>query len=254
MDKKNKVVLITGASSGIGKELALAYASPNITLLLSGRNIKRLENIANQSLEKGSKVETTSIDIVKDSFRDKIIEWDNKYNIDIVIANAGISNGTCLDKSSNAKDFENIIDVNLGGTLNTINPLIPRMIERQAGHIILMSSIAGFRGMPNAPAYSVSKVAIRAYGDALRPLLSSKNIIVSTIFPGFVKTPLTDINKFPMPFLISAEKAANIIKNGIDNKKASIAFPWIMHLFAWFLGIAPRFMGDIILKLAPKKA
>jgi short-subunit dehydrogenase len=127
------------------------------------------------------------------------------------------------------------------------------MQERKSGHIVLMSSMAGFRGMPNAPAYSTSKVAVRAYGDALRPLLKPDGITVSTIFPGFVRTPLTDVNTFPMPFLMEVDRAAGIIKRGLDSKKSAIAFPWQMHVFCWMLGVMPRCLGDWLLGHAPKK-
>jgi len=200
--KKQKTILITGASSGIGKALAMLYANQGVTLLLTGRNEERLREVENLCFQKGALVETSVL---------------------------------CVTK------------------FNTVNPLIPRMISRKSGHIVLMSSMAGFRGMPNAPAYSVSKVAVRAYGDALRPLLKQKGITVSTIFPGFVKTPLTDVNGFHMPFLMEVDRAAEIIRRGLDAKKASIAFPRRMHALCWLLGVMPRFIGDEILSRAPKK-
>jgi short-subunit dehydrogenase len=244
--KKNKTILITGASSGIGKALAALYAAPGITLLLTGRNAERLRETENLCRQKGATVITDSTGVTESAgFAKKILEWDDRHPIDLVIANAGISGGSNLDE---------IMAINLNGTFNTVNPLLPRMTARGSGHIVLMSSMAGFRGLPSAPAYSVSKVAVRAYGDALRPLLKKDGIAVSTIFPGFVKTPLTDANTFPMPFLMEAGEAAKIIKHGIDAKKTSIAFPWQMHVLCWLLGVMPRVMGDWILSHAPKKA
>ncbi|MCE9507477.1 MAG: SDR family NAD(P)-dependent oxidoreductase [Alphaproteobacteria bacterium] len=244
--KKNKTILITGASSGIGKALAILYAAPNVTLLLTGRNAERLRETETLCRQKGAAVVTDSTCVTEGAaFAKKILEWDDRHPIDLVIANAGISGGGNLDE---------IMDINLNGTFNTVNPLIPRMTARGCGHIVLMSSMAGFRGLPSAPAYSVSKVAVRAYGDALRPLLKKDGIAVSTIFPGFVKTPLTDVNTFPMPFLMEADEAAKIIKRGIDAKKTSIAFPWQMHVLCWLLGVMPRAIGDWILSHAPKKA
>jgi short-subunit dehydrogenase len=243
--KKNNTILITGASSGIGKALALLYAAPGVTLLLVGRNTERLKETENLCRRKGAEVTTDSTSVTDSAgLAKKILEWDDRHPIDLVIANAGISGNSNL--------YE-IMDINLNGAFNTVNPLIPRMIARGCGHIVLMSSMAGFRGLPSAPAYSVSKVAVRAWGDALRPLLKKDGIAVSTIFPGFVKTPLTDVNKFPMPFLMEADQAAAIIKRGIDGKKASIAFPWQMHVLCWLLGVLPRSLGDWILSRAPKK-
>jgi short-subunit dehydrogenase len=244
--KNFKTILITGASSGIGKALAELYAAPGVTLLLTGRNAGRLQETENLCRRKGAIVESSTTCVTEAAdFEKKILEWDDRHPIDLLIANAGISGGSNL--------YE-IMDINLTGTLNTVHPLIPRMIARGRGHIVLMSSMAGFRGLPSAPAYSVSKVAVRAYGDALRPLLKKEGITVSTIFPGFVRTPLTDVNKFPMPFLMDVDKAADIIKRGIDNGKASIAFPWQMHALCWLLGVLPRPLGDWILSHAPKKA
>jgi short-subunit dehydrogenase len=252
--KKGARILITGASSGIGKALAEAFAAPGATLLLTGRNAARLADAAAPCRFRGAEVETAILDVTdRAALEQKILAWDEAAPIDVVIANAGVSGGTSMDAAHSEAQLRDIIETNLIGTFNTVNPLIPRMQERRAGHIVLMSSMAGFRGMPNAPAYSTSKVAVRAYGDALRPLLKKDGITVSTIFPGFVKTPLTDANTFPMPFLMDVEKAAQIIKNGIEKKKAAIAFPWPMHVVCWLLGALPRFLGDLALSRVPKK-
>ena len=252
--KKHKTILITGASSGLGKALAELYAAPGITLFLTGRNAERLREVENTCRAKGATVDIHTISVTdRHALEERILAWDDRHPIDLVIANAGVSGGTSMDTAQNEAQLREIMATNLDGTLNTVNPLIPRMKARGHGHIALMSSMAGFRGMPNAPAYSVSKVAVRAYGDALRPLLKKDGITVSTIFPGFVRTPLTDVNTFSMPFLMEAEAAAHIIRRGLEAKKSAIAFPWQMHLFCWLLGVMPRCLGDSILRHAPKK-
>lgn len=252
--KKQKTILLTGASSGIGKALAVLYAAPDVTLLLTGRNADRLNEVATLCRQKGATVEAAAINVTdRAALEEKILGWDRQSPIDTVIANAGVSGGTSMDAKQTEAQLREIIDTNINGTFNTVNPLIPLMQARKQGQVVLMSSMAGFRGMPNSPAYSTSKVAVRAYGDALRPLLKKDGITVSTIFPGFVRTPLTDVNTFPMPFMMEANKAAGIIKRGIDGKKAFIAFPWRMHFFCWLLGVMPRLLGDWFLMRAPKK-
>jgi len=252
--KNNKTILITGASSGIGKALAVLYAAPETTLFLTGRNAAKLQEVETLCRQRGATVETTTLNVTdRAAFEEKILAWDRQSAIDIVVANAGVSGGTSMDARQTEAQLREIIETNLIGTFNTVNPLIPLMKSRSQGQIVLMSSMAGFRGMPNAPAYSTSKVAVRAYGDALRPLLKPDGIAVSIIFPGFVKTPLTDVNSFPMPFLMDVEKAAEIIKRGVDGKKPFIAFPWPMHILCWLLGALPRRMGDWLLSRAPKK-
>lgn len=245
--KNPNVILITGASSGIGRELALLYAAHGVKLLLTGRNAERLAEVEGLCREKGAAVKTCAICVTEDvHFQKQVEAWDDMEPIDLVIANAGISGGM-------RDDFRVIVSVSLDGTFNTVNPLIARMKARRRGQIALMSSMAGWRGMPNAPAYSTAKVAIRAYGEALRPLLAKDGVEVSVIFPGFVKTPLTDVNEFPMPFLISAERAAEIIRDGLARNKARIAFPLPMYMMTRLVAALPLGIGDFILSKAPRK-
>ncbi len=247
-------ILITGASSGIGKGLALEYAAAGITLLLTGRHEARLEEVAAACRAKGAMVEscTTAITAAED-FQKQLLLWDAAAPIDLVIANAGISGGTGKSGGESDAQFREIMSTNLDGTFNTVNPLLPKFIARRRGQIALMSSMAGFRGMPNAPAYSVSKMAVRAYGEAMRPLLKSSGVELGVIFPGFIKTPLTDVNSFPMPFLMDAAAAAKFIRRGLEANKARIAFPWPMYLLSRLVAALPLSIGDFVLSKAPKK-
>lgn len=244
-----KTVLITGASSGIGHALALSYAARGTRLLLTGRDLNRLERVASDCRTRGAEADISTVPVTdRIGFEAQIEKWDDAHPIDIVIANAGISGG-----SSAGAGFYGIMHTNLDGTLHTVMPLIERMKARKSGHIALMSSMAGWRGMPNAPAYSVSKMAVRALGEALRPLLAPDGVKVSVIFPGFIKTPLTDVNNFTMPFLMDADEAAACIKKGIDKNRARIAFPLPMLILSRLVAALPLCIGDRILARAPKK-
>src|SRR5690606_20403163 len=118
----------------------------------------------------------------------QLLAWDDAHEIHTVIANAGISGGMGKEGGETDAQFHAIMDTNVGGVLNTVLPLLPRMKARGRGHVVLMSSMAGFRGLPTAPAYSVSKNAVRAWGEALRPMMKKHGVHVSTIHPGFIRT------------------------------------------------------------------
>ncbi len=245
-----KHILITGSSSGLGEALALNYASENILLSLCGRDKKRLDAIGGQCKKLGANVHTKIIDVLdKQSMEKWIIARDKKHSIDIIVANAGIS-GT----DDSLTSAEKIFDINMGGVVNTIHPIIPRMQERRTGQIALVSSLAGYKGLSSAPAYSASKVFVKGYGEALRGKLSPDGIKVNVICPGFVRSRITDQNDFPMPGFMEADKAAKIIVNGLEKNKPVIAFPWFMRFGVWFLSTLPAFIAEWITCLLPKKS
>lgn len=248
-----KHIVITGASSGIGKALALEYAAPGCRLALTGRNTERLKDVAEQCRKRGARVEECTIDVMaREHMTQWLIQLDEDQEIDLVIANAGISGG-----SSSTANWEettrDIFAINLAGTLNTILPLIPRMVERKRGQIALMSSLAGFRGLANAPAYSASKVCVKAYAEALRMRYIEDGLKVSVICPGFVNSRITDKNNFKMPMIMKGDKAARLIVKGLKKNKAIIAFPWPMAVAARLLGILPLWLVEIISNFMPKK-
>lgn len=246
-------ILITGASSGIGAALAEAYAGPSRRLALSGRDRGRLDEAAARCRAKGADVDVRVADV---SDRAAMAGWiaaaDARAPLDLVVANAGISGGTGGrgEEEARARD---IFAVNLAGVLNTIWPAIAAMRPRGRGQIALVSSIAGFRGLPGAPAYSASKAAVKAYGEAMRGWLKPQGIAVSVICPGFVTSRMTADNRYPMPMIVSAEKAARIIVRGLARDKARIAFPFPIAFLAWLLGALPPAWTDPLLGRLPKK-
>lgn len=247
-------ILITGASSGIGEALALAYAAPGARLVLGGRNPQRLADVAARCEAAGAKVETASTDVQDMA---GMAEWidavDGASPLDLVIANAGVSGGSGGIGGEDDAQVREIFAVNLAGVLNTVLPARAAMVRRGFGQIAIVSSLAGFRGLPSAPAYSASKAAVRAFGEGLRGELAGSGVSVCVICPGFVVSRITDKNDYPMPFLMPAEKAAGIIRHGLARNRARIAFPWPMHAMMWLLATLPPALTDPIFRRLPKK-
>lgn len=246
-------LLITGAGSGIGKELAQIYSSQNTQLFLCGRDIAKLKKTQSICIDNGSYAEIKEIDVTNlDQCRSWVKEIEKKYQLDLIIANAGISAGSD-GGIENFDQVNRIFETNLNGVLNTIHPAIESMKDRKSGQIVIISSLAGFRGLPSCPAYSASKAAVRVYGQALRGSLAKFGIKVNVVCPGYIKTPMTDVNDFPMPFIMSASKAAKIIKRGIAKNKPLIAFPFLFYLLIWFMSILHNRLTDIIFSKLPSK-
>jgi short-subunit dehydrogenase len=246
-------ILITGASSGLGAAIAENYAQAGTHLTLHGRSEARLEQIATLCRKRGAAVTLAVGDVCdREQMKRLMAEAEARQPLSLVIANAGISGGTA-GGSEGEQEAREIFDTNLTGVLNTVLPAIELMKERRGGQIALMASLAGYRGLPGAPAYSASKAAVRVYGEALRGHLAPFGIKVSVICPGFVDTPLTRVNRFPMPFLMTAERAARIIRKGLDANRGRIAFPWPMATLVWALIAMPDWLATWMTSRAPRK-
>jgi short-subunit dehydrogenase len=247
-------ILITGASSGIGSALALVYAEPGRHLSLTGRHAARLTEIADRCRARGADVREVLLDVCdRQATEHQLMALDMDLPLDLVIANAGISGGTHGDNES-AEQVRAIFRTNLDGVLNTVLPLLPRMAARRHGQIALMASLAGYRGFPGAPAYCGSKAAVKVWGEGLRGEMAASGVEITVIMPGYVKSPMTDANDFPMPFLMSADRAAKLIQRRLRRNPARIAFPWPTATIAWLLGsLSPR-LTDPLLAILPKKS
>ena len=245
--------LITGASSGIGAALARRAAGPGIRLSLGGRDPARLSEVAAACRAAGAEVETCLIDVTdRSAVRAWIEEADRDRLLDTVIASAGISAGTG-EGGESAEQARRILAVNIDGVVNTVEPAIDVMRPRRQGRIALMSSMAGFVGFPGAPAYCASKAAVRLWGEALRTDLRRDGIHVSVVLPGFVRTPMTAVNRFPMPMLTEPERAAQLILRGIDRGRGRIAFPLPLYLCIRLIDALPEKLRSPLLARAPRK-
>ena len=249
--KNPKHLIITGASSGIGRALAVEYAAPGIVLGLTGRNEARLQDTARACRDKGASVDFLAADI-QDT--EKITRWmrqfDQQHPVDLVISNAGISGGP-KDQDALETDAElrHIFEVNVFAAIQVAQALYDAMKARGYGQIALTGSIAGFQGWAGAPAYIASKAALHAYAESLRMKAHPHHLCVTIIAPGFVDTAMTAKNEFPMPFMIAAEHAARRIRNGLARNRRYIIFPKRMYLLSLLARITPE---SLLLRLAGK--
>ncbi|HJQ56053.1 MAG TPA: SDR family NAD(P)-dependent oxidoreductase [Vineibacter sp.] len=237
--KQFRSIVLTGASSGIGAALARDYAASGVRLALVGRDGQRLGAVAQDCRARGAEVEAATIDVTE---RSRLEEWlrdqDAARPVDLVIANAGVA----LERGRGLGDGESLrrtVAINLDGTLNTVLPLLPAMQARRAGQIGIVSSLASFFGFPRAPGYGASKAAQRVLAESLRLQLRRDGVGVSAICPGFVESGITAANDFPMPFLISAERAAGIIRHGLARDRGRIAFPLPTKAAIWLVAALP---------------
>ncbi len=246
-------ILITGGSSGLGAALARTYAAPGVRLALTGRDAGRLGAVAQACTARGAEVQSEIIDVLE---RDRLAAWigtrDAAAPLDLVIANAGISAGTGGDGENDAQT-RRLLATNIDGVVNTVLAALPFLQARRHGQIALMSSLAAFRGFPGAPAYGASKAAVRVWGESLRGHLAGDSIGVTVICPGYVKTPMTDVNNFPMPLLMDTDRAARIIQRGLARNKARIAFPWRLYALVRLIAALPPGLIDPLLRKLPVK-
>ena len=244
-----RVVVITGGSAGLGRALALSYCAPGITLGLIGRNAERLEAVASKCRARGAEVVVGCMD-VRDSaaLQSWILNFDAQHSIDLLIANAGVASTlrSSEDWEGTSRTAE-VVDINLYGALHAVLPAIERMRARRRGQIAIVSSLAGLRGMAISPAYCVSKAALVAYCDSVRPVLARDHIGISVVMPGFVRTAMSDAFPGSKPFMWSAEKAALFIKRRLARHRAEIAFPFSLTLGLKLLRLLPAAIADAIL-------
>ena len=220
----SKTVWITGAGKGIGRALALVMAADGWTVAASARTKADLASLA---LESGTgAVHGFPLDVTDEAAtRTALAEIEEKLGpLDLAVLNAG------THRPMGAADFSvetvrTLVETNLMGTIHGLAALLPVLRGRRQGHIAVVASVAGYRGLPTSAAYGATKAALINMCEALKPELDRDGVALSLVNPGFVETPLTDKNEFPMPFLISAEEAAETIYKGLKARKFEIVFP-----------------------------
>lgn len=250
-----KKVLITGASSGIGADLALYLASLKASLVLLARRKDKLEQIQKQAINLGSPEVLIYEADVRDQKRLNNIAQEvlSKWGfVDIIVANAGLGGLNPAENFSLEID-EEIMGVNYHGMVNTLMPFVPSMIARRSGHLVGVSSLAAFRGLPGASSYSASKRAQAIFLESLRVDLRKYSIAVTSVHPGFVDSEMTRHDAFPMPFKISTRASSICIGNALAKKKPALLYPWPMALFVRINRLLPNFIYDRLLTFLTRK-
>lgn len=244
-----KVALITGASSGIGADLAQELARRGWKVGLFARRADELAALASEIEKAGGQAlalpgDATRREDIEGAVQKVTAHWGQ---IDTLVANAGVG---AYRKSweKGGQSSENTIRVNLLGVMYAVDAVIESMVQRGGGQIVAVSSLAGWRGLPQGAAYSASKAGVSAYLETLRVDLAGKGIQVTTIHPGFVRTPLTSKNK-KMPFLVESADAARIMADGIEARRKEVNFPLPLVAAMRLVRVLPNFLYDRLIKL-----
>ncbi len=256
----NPTIFLTGASSGIGAALARHYAHTcGADLALLGRNLAALSAIQAQCsanhLKTAPQVLTYVANVANENeMRVAMTALIEKLGVpDLVIANAGVSVGTLAGAASDLPAFRQVMETNVLGMVHTFTPVIDAMVARGSGTLVGIASVAGLRGIPGSAAYSASKAAVISYCESLRVELRGTGVKVVTICPGYIDTPMTQVNTFTMPFLLSPEAGARRIARAIAAKKAFAIVPWQMGLVGRAMRQLPIAIYDRILARMPRK-
>ncbi len=244
-------ILITGASSGIGRALALAYAKDGSRLVLLGRDADRLNEAATACRAAGAAdVETHVADVRDRETMARIVrEADARDQIDLLVANAGVATGLSQKQLMEPPEaVRAMMAINVNGVFNTVEPIIPAMCGRGAGQIAIVGSMAGVRALPYSPAYCAAKSAVHMWADCLRGSLAPHGVHVALVVPGFVKTPMNAPLKAWQPGAISDAEAALIIRRGLDRSRNVIAFPFYMYAAMRIFDLLPADLVDAVMR------
>jgi short-subunit dehydrogenase len=246
---RGATVFLTGASSGIGRELARQLSSGGCRLALFARRRERLEELAVELKSAGGVVEVYACDVadraqVIASFEQACAALGDP---DLAVLNAGVGGPTPANRFV-AAELEHIFSVNVFGVVYALEFLLPRFLERGAGHLGVVSSIAAYRGLPGSSAYGASKAAVTNLCEGLRIELAQTGVVLTTISPGFVESEMTADHTFKMPFLWPVDRAARRIVGGLRRRQREIHFPWQMSLSFGLARALPNWLWDALVR------
>lgn len=226
----------TGAGKGIGRSVAARLARDGMTVAASSRTAEDLESLARETQSADGRIAPYPLDVTDEravSAAAEAIERD-LGPLDLALLNAG-THTPISAADFDAAVFRKLMETNFMGTVHALAAVLPRFIERRAGHVVVVASVAGYRGLPTASAYGASKAALINMCEALKPDLERDGVRITVINPGFVKTPLTDRNEFKMPFLMEVDDAAARIVDGLKKERFEVTFP---KRFTWGMKFA----------------
>jgi NADP-dependent 3-hydroxy acid dehydrogenase YdfG len=246
MTWKNKTVFLTGASSGIGEALAIALAEKGATLGLVARREELLNDLKDRCEVVGGRAMALPCDVVDAAaLANAASQFREEFGrIDVMIANAGMGGNDEKTRAYDPASVKKLIDINLLGAVNSIHAVIGDMIDRRNGHLVAISSLAGFRGLPKSAAYSASKAGMTAFFESVRLDHAKHGIDVTIIQPGFIKTPLTSGRSNKMPFIMELDDAIPHFISAIEKKKKFYAFPFPLSWIVKLGRIMPAWLYD----------
>jgi NAD(P)-dependent dehydrogenase (short-subunit alcohol dehydrogenase family) len=245
-------VVISGASSGLGLALARHYLEDGATVAAFARRGELIQALATKFPDRVYcyALDVRDVSAVQNAANDFIARAGVP---DVVIANAGVSVGTLTEHAEDLDAFQRVMDINVLGMVKTFQPFVAAMRATKRGALVGIASVAGFRGLPGASAYSASKAAAISYLESLRVELRGSGVKVVTICPGYIKTPMTSINPYPMPFIMDADEAARRIALAIKRQTVFAVIPWQMDLVGRVLKCLPNWIYDRLFVNAPRK-
>lgn len=245
----SQTIVLTGASGGIGTALAREFARPGYRLALIARDPARLEALAKDVRKSGAEAEAAALDV-----RDRaklhayLADLDARHPVDLVIVNAGVSAGLGPGRSREGdQEADRQMDINYRGAVHTVSGVVEQMRLRGKGQIVLISSLAGMRALPDMPSYSATKAALIAYGHSLRGWLRPFGVDVTIICPGFITSPMSARHRGAKPLEMPADRAAGKMRRAIESRKAFYAFPFLLAVGIRLQNLLPARISDLFM-------